>query len=108
MNKWQNTNKFKVINTLLDILGILLIVSLIITTFIFWKNAPDTIPTHYNLKGEIDAYGSKNSIFILLPIVVTIFIGLFFLGRYPQIYNYAVQITPQNKEKQYNMQRVPF
>jgi len=35
-----------------------------------WEDLPNKIPTHWNIKGEIDNWGSKNSAFILssLPI----------------------------------------
>lgn len=28
-----------------------------------YPSLPDTIPTHFNIKGEADAYGGKDSIF---------------------------------------------
>lgn len=103
MTRWRCSGKYKSINNALDIIGFLLIISLSIITFIEWRNAPDIIPIHYNFHGEIDAYGSKNMLFFLLPIVVMLYIGLYVLARYPQIYNYAIRITDENKERQYNM-----
>ncbi|GAA0084694.1 hypothetical protein UT300007_11330 [Clostridium sp. CTA-7] len=103
MSKWESSGKYKNINKILDIIGIILILALVIITFMYWLNAPDIVPTHYNVRGEIDGYGSKNTIFFLLSIVIILYIGLYFLAKYPQIYNYAVKITPVNKEKQYNM-----
>lgn len=103
MTRWRCSGKYKSINKALDIIGFLLIISLSIITFIEWRNAPDIIPIHYNFHGEIDAYGSKNMLFFLLPIVVMLYIGLYVLARYPQIYNYAIRITDENKERQYNM-----
>ncbi|ELC8442432.1 DUF1648 domain-containing protein [Clostridium perfringens] len=103
MTRWRCSGKYKSINKALDIIGFLLIISLSIITFIEWRNAPDIIPTHYNFHGEIDAYGSKNMLFFLLPIVVMLYIGLYVLARYPQVYNYAIRITDENKERQYNM-----
>lgn len=103
MSKWESSGKYKNINKILDIIGIILILALVIITFMYWLNAPDIVPIHYNVRGEIDGYGSKNTIFFLLSIVIILYIGLHFLVKYPQIYNYAVKITPLNKEKQYNM-----
>jgi len=66
-----------------------------------YSSLPDTIPIHYNFKGEVDGYGTKSSIF-LLPILGTIiFIGMTILNKYPHVFNYPVKITTENAEKQY-------
>ena len=103
MGKGDNKARYKRINKFLDIIGLALVVALVIMTFIYWGNAPDIIPTHYNFKGEVDAYGSKNTVFILLPIVLITYIGIAVLSKFPQVYNYPVEINPRNKEKQYLM-----
>lgn len=103
MTRWRCSGKYKSINKALDIIGFLLIVSLSVITFIEWRNAPDIIPIHYNFHGEIDAYGSKNMLFFLLPIVVMLYVGLYVLAGYPKLYNYVIKITDENKERQYNM-----
>lgn len=103
MGKGDNKARYERINKFLDIIGLALVVALVIMTFIYWGNAPDIIPTHYNFKGEVDAYGSKNTVFILLPIVLITYIGIAVLSKFPQVYNYPVEINPRNKEKQYLM-----
>ena len=103
MRKYDIKDKYKKINKCLDIIGLILAVALVIMTFIYWGKAPDIIPTHYNFKGEVDAYGYKNTIFILLPIALMSYIGIAILSKFPQVYNYPVEINPRNKEKQYLM-----
>ena len=103
MDKYKAKGKYKNINRLLDIIGSTLLILLIVTTFMYWGKAPDIVPTHFNFKGEIDAYGSKNTLFILLPIVIIAYTGLAVLSKYPQVCNYCIEITPRNKEKQYSM-----
>ena len=103
MGQGDNKARYERINKFLDIIGLALVVALVIMTFIYWGNAPDIIPTHYNFKGEVDAYGSKNTVFILLPIVLITYIGIAVLSKFPQVYNYPVEINPRNKEKQYLM-----
>ena len=103
MDKYEAKGKYKNINRLLDIIGSTLLILLIVTTFMYWGKAPDIVPTHFNFKGEIDAYGSKNTLFILLPIVIIAYTGLAVLSKYPQVCNYCIVITPRNKEKQYSM-----
>lgn len=103
MRKREGIGKYDKINRYLDIIGIVLLIALVIITFIYWGKAPDIVPTHYNFKGEIDAYGSKNTLFILLPIAVIMYIGIAILAKFPNIYNYPVEINSKNKEKQYSM-----
>lgn len=101
--KRDGIDKYKEINRYLDIIGVILVIALVIITFIYWGKAPDIVPTHYNFKGEIDAYGSKNTLFILLPIAVIMYVGVAILAKFPSIYNYPVEINQKNKEKQYSM-----
>ncbi|ATD54358.1 DUF1648 domain-containing protein [Clostridium chauvoei] len=94
---------YKKLNKIIDIVGVVLIIALVLITFIGWINAPEIVPTHYNFNGEVDGYGSKNTMFILLPVVVIVYIGMAILSKYPEVYNYCVEINPINKEKQYLM-----
>ncbi len=103
MKKWESSEGYKNINRIIDILGVILTLFLVVITFMHWKDAPDIIPIHYNIRGEIDGYGSRNTILYILPIALIIYMVMSILGRYPQIYNYAVKITPKNKQNQYNM-----
>lgn len=103
MDKWNNKATYQKINRIVDIIGIALIISLVVITLVAWKNAPDIVPTHYNFSGEVDGYGSKNTMLILLPIVVIVYIPMAVLSKYPEVYNYCVDINPINKEKQYLM-----
>lgn len=67
-----------------------------------FRSLPSTIPTHYNFKGEPDAFGSSGTIF-LLPIIGTfILIGFSALSKIPHHFNYLVVITEENAEKQYS------
>lgn len=103
MKKWESSEGYKNINRIIDILGVILTLFLVVIIFMHWKDAPDIIPIHYNIRGEIDGYGSRNIILYILPIALIIYMVMSILGRYPQIYNYAVKITPKNKQNQYNM-----
>ena len=62
---------------------------------------PDTIPAHFNFKGEVDAEGSKASFFILPLVGVATFLLLTVIGRHPHLFNYSVEITEENAEFQY-------
>ncbi|GAB6168029.1 hypothetical protein JCM1393_04890 [Clostridium carnis] len=67
-----------------------------------WNKVPDIVPTHFGFSGEADAWGSKTSL-IYMPIIVTIMYLIFIpLSRIPQYYNYVVEITKENKDRQYS------
>jgi uncharacterized membrane protein len=70
-----------------------------------YGSVPDQIPTHYNTMGEADAWGRKTSLITLYIVNLVMYIGLTLLERYPEIYNYPVAITEENRKRQYFMAR---
>jgi uncharacterized membrane protein len=68
-----------------------------------YNSLPESIPTHFNMKGEIDVYGSKKMLWMLPIIASVISIGFQFLIKVPHIYNYIVEITEQNAKVQYKL-----
>jgi uncharacterized membrane protein len=64
---------------------------------------PQTIPTHFNAVGNIDAYGSKMTIFLLPLIGSVIFITLTIVNRFAHVFNYPVKITTENAKIQYTV-----
>lgn len=88
-------------NLLLEVLGWASIVVLWAITIFFYSGLPDKIPTHYNLSGEPDSFGTKKTI-IALPIIATVlFLFISMLNKYPHIFNYPVKITEKNALAQY-------
>jgi uncharacterized membrane protein len=86
---------------LLEMSGLIILGILWIMVIWNFFNLPDTIPTHFNAKGEVDDFGGKISI-IFLPIVATIlYFGISFTSKYPQLFNFPVELTPENTERQY-------
>ena len=58
-------------SNIISIVSILLCIIPIIITVIFYNKLPDQIPSHFNFKGEADAYGSKFSTLILMPLILS-------------------------------------
>ncbi|HKC35892.1 MAG TPA: DUF1648 domain-containing protein, partial [Chitinophagaceae bacterium] len=61
---------------------------------IVWNTLPDTIAMHFNLKGDIDRYGSKNELIIMILILTLVNAVIYLL--LPQVYRidpkrYAVE-----------------
>ncbi|TGE38155.1 DUF1648 domain-containing protein [Desulfosporosinus fructosivorans] len=71
-----------------------------------WSSLPSKIPAHYNIYGEIDRWGSKGEIFLLVPIIILMYIFLTVLNHYPHRFNYPFAITEQNAEEQYRLARL--
>lgn len=57
-------------------LALILLAVLLVEFIIAWINLPNSIPIHFNLKGEVDNYGDKSSLWVLLLAPVVIFLGL--------------------------------
>ena len=71
-------NTFEIIFQVLSIMIVLYITFL----FIFkYASLPETIPAHYNAKGEVDGWGDKSSVLLLYGICLVMYIGLTVLER---------------------------
>lgn len=69
--------------------------------YINWKQLPDQIPAHYNAVGQVDRMGSKTDLLLLMAISWALYVGLFIIERFPQIWNTGVKVTEENKERVY-------
>ena len=76
---------------------------LLILPAAYYFDLPDTIPTHFNARGEADDFGSKTTIWIMPLIGVGLYVLLTGLNRAPHIFNYGVRITKENAEYQYRL-----
>lgn len=65
-----------------------------------WNDLPEKVPMHYNLKGEIDRYGSKSEMILLVAIITAINIGVYFL-----LVNIN-KIDPKKKYREENLSRL--
>ncbi len=90
---------------ILDTLSILLLLGIYGFIIVNWSEIPDRIPTHFNFAGEADGWGGKASV-LILPIIATfLFKMMFILSKLPHIYNYPVEVTPDNAEGMYRNAR---
>jgi uncharacterized membrane protein len=82
-------------------LPILFLIANAILVTICYQDLPDIIPSHFNIKGEVDGYGDKSTIIIPLMIHIGITLLLSWIGNHPEKHNYSVTITEENKAAQY-------
>src|SRR5205814_5497884 len=68
-----------------------LIAGMFVLTALAWPAAPDRVPVHWNLAGEVDRYGGKFEGLLLLPLLALgSYVLLRFLPRLdPRQANYA-------------------
>ncbi|MEN6384570.1 MAG: DUF1648 domain-containing protein [Phycisphaerales bacterium] len=89
------------IEIVFELAGIMAIFSMILILSKYWPSLPETIPTHFGFSGKPDGWGGKESL-LFLPILGTfMYICMWFLSKYPHIYNYPVTITEENAPVQY-------
>lgn len=70
------------INWRKEVIGILLILIIFITSGVTWPLALERIPIHWNFAGEVDGYGSKALGLLIPPLsAVVLFVLLLFLPR---------------------------
>ncbi len=91
---------------IVDQLAVALLVLLFVYTATNFANLPETVPTHFNIKGEIDGWGSRWFVWFLPLVAVFTFVLLMFANRFPQAMNYPVKITPDNAQRQFILARV--
>jgi uncharacterized membrane protein len=86
---------------IIEIAGAIGIILLLGIPAYFYNHLPEIVPQHFNAQGEVDGYGSKSFIWILPAIGLVSYFGLFWLNKYPHIFNYPTKITAENAHRQY-------
>lgn len=84
------------VEKILETITLFIIIFMVIMPICMFSNLPETIPTHINIHGDIDGYGSKGTLLVLPIVGFLSYIGLTVLQRFPHIYNYPVEVTEDN------------
>jgi uncharacterized membrane protein len=88
---------------LIDIISITMLASAFVYLSMNYSALPDRIATHFDGSGHPDGWGSKETIWFLPALGALLFFGLRFLYNIPHRFNYLVEITADNAEKQYRL-----
>jgi len=91
------------VDWVLEIVALVILFATIIFIFSAYESLPDKIATHFNSKGEPDAYGSKSTVWIVIGINIILYMLLSLAARIPHKFNYLVEITEQNAARQYQI-----
>ncbi|SFC86439.1 DUF1648 domain-containing protein [Clostridium uliginosum] len=91
-----------------SIIGVISILGVIIAWIYLiasWINLPYEIPTHFGSSGKADSWGGRYSLLILPILTSVLHILLTTVSKYPQHFNYVVNITEENAKRQYKNAR---
>jgi len=65
-----------------EIISITAVIISAISSFYFYKNFPDKVPTHWNIYGEVDGWGSRGMAAFSIPIIIFAMYIMFLLLPY--------------------------
>jgi len=85
----------------IDAVGMLILMATVALVAWYYRLLPDSIPTHFNVKGEPDGHGGKFMVFVLPAIAAVLFFSMSKLLRSPSSLNFPVSITEENAARQY-------
>lgn len=91
------------IDIVTEIIGLIGVVLLIGLPLYYFNTLPETIPRHFGANGEPDGFSGKGIIWALPIIGVLMYVGLFWLNKYPHTFNYPQKVTEENVEGLYTM-----
>lgn len=89
-----------------DVLGILILLSMMGYIAIVWPQLPEKFAAHINAAGEVDGWGGKGGLLPLPIIGVVLYVGLTMVSKIPHTFNYLREITPENAPRQYLLARL--
>lgn len=103
MHTKQDTIVISAFDRILEILAISALFGSFLIPVLYFTAMPERIPMHFNAQGQADRMGSKYALFMVPLIGLALYTLLTALGRSPQLYNYPVKITAENKSFQYGL-----
>lgn len=85
-----------------EIAGFSLLLGYWVFLFIIYPSLPESIPSHMDVKGNVDGYSNKISVWALPKVATILYALLTLCSFFPRYFNYGVvEITLDNAEKQY-------
>lgn len=97
-----NCRMTKVLNRLSTVL----ILGLVLVLALTYHALPPMLPTHYGVDGVVDGWSNKGHLWYWVLGGIVVNIGLLWLGRRPDLYNYPVPVTSDNRERLYTSGRL--
>lgn len=92
-NSWLPANPLE---WLCEALALLVVLFCVAFPLIHWQDIPDRIPTHFNLQGEPDRWGSRDSLWLFTGATAAGYAVLKFVQRNTQLVNVPIQVDRDN------------
>ena len=92
---------FTLFDLIFEIAGLVAFLAMWIFVIATYTGLPDVIPIHYNISGQADSFGNRNSFFFLPAVATALYAVMTILCRFPHVFNYPVKITEANAFIQY-------
>jgi uncharacterized membrane protein len=89
----------------LDVLSVGLLIAAAVTLMALVPTVEEPAPIHFDLAGNPDRWGSIGHVWWVLVLAVAAFVGMTLLQRVPHHYNYAIDLSSENAERQYRLAR---
>ncbi len=61
------------------------------------QRLPDRIPTHFDVAGNPNGWGSPAMLLLLPVVAVALYLTMTVVARFPSSFNYPVRVTPENR-----------
>lgn len=88
---------------IVGILGVLALIGTSIYLIAAWKDIPAQVPGHYNASGAVDSMTGKGTILFVFIFGWILFLIMWGLEQFPQIWNTGVKVTPANQWRVYRV-----
>jgi uncharacterized membrane protein len=85
---------------ILEIVALAALVALIVTTGMVLAGPyrlPDRIPTHFDLAGRADGWGTPPMLLALPAVAVVLYLLITLVARFPGVFHYPVRVTAANR-----------
>lgn len=89
--------KTTIADIVLESLTLFMMAGSAVYLFVIWSSVPDKLPMHYNFAGEIDRWGGKGELFILILFNWILYLVATGVEKVPQIWNTGVKVTEENQ-----------
>lgn len=89
------------VTRVLRIASLLGIVALTAYVLVRYPSLPDVVPTHFDFRGEPDAFGSRSSLLWLVGVMTGLGALVAWLSTKPNLFNYPGEITEANAQRLY-------
>lgn len=91
-------SKNQTFDLILEILGIIGILTLLVLPIIFYTDLPDSLPRHYGSDGLPDAFGGKGVIWVLPIVGFVMYLVIRFISTLPEQINLPLKENPEDSE----------